>query len=354
MTDPGRLPSATTFVVWAPRHRGTRSAWLAAELGIDPPHYFPAAGGRGLRAAPGKYPAQLARTIGHLLRHRPRAIFAQSPPSFAAWTAAAWSLATGAAVVVDAHSDAFERGIWTRPGWITRAVARRAAAILVTDDHWAAIVRSWGGRPILVPNVPTALAPGTPPPLDAARPNVAVVNTWAPDEPLRAVIDAAGRLPEVAFHITGRSDRVAELGRAALPPNVRFTGFLDEPAYLGLLAAADAVVCLTTRDHTMQNGAAEAMSLGTPVVTSGWPILRSYFSRGTVHVAHDPAAIADGIARLLAEHAAYRSAILALRDEHRARWTDTKRAIVDRVNETLRRPATDRAAEVLAEGDLHR
>ena len=83
MTDAEALPRATTFVVWAPRHRGTRSAWLAAELGIDPPHYFPAAGGRGLRAAPGKYPAQLVRTIGHLLRRRPRAIFVQSPPSFA-------------------------------------------------------------------------------------------------------------------------------------------------------------------------------------------------------------------------------------------------------------------------------
>ena len=353
MTDPGGLPSATTFVVWAPRHRGTRSAWLAAELGIEAPHYFQAAGGRGMRAAPGKYPAQLVRTIGHLLRRRPRAIFVQSPPSFASWTAAAWSLATGAAVVIDAHSDAFERGIWTRPGWVTRAVARRATAILVTDEHWADIVRSWGGRPILVPNVPTVLAPGAPPPLDAVRPNVAVVNTWAPDEPLRAVVDAAERLPEVAFHVTGRSDRLAELGRG-LPSNVHFTGFLEETAYLGLLAAADAVVCLTTRDHTMQNGAAEAMSLGTPVVTSTWPILRSYFSRGTVHVDHEPGAIADGIAGLIAERAAYRSAILALRDEQRARWRDTKRAIVDRVNESLRRPKTDRAADVLAEGDLHR
>ena len=49
------------------------------------------------------------------------------------------------------------------------------------------------------------------------------------------------------------------------------------------------------------------MSLGTPVVTLTWPILRGYFSRGTVHVEHDPAAIADGIARLLAERSAYRS-----------------------------------------------
>ena len=126
---------------------------------------------------------------------------------------------------------------------MTRAVARRATAILVTDDHWAAMVRSWAAA-LLAPNVPTALfVPGEPPALDADRPNVAVVNTWAPDEPLRAVIDAAERLPEVAFHVTGRSDRLAELGRG-VPTTSASPGFLDEPAYLGLLAEADAVVCL--------------------------------------------------------------------------------------------------------------
>ncbi len=306
-------------------------------MGIAAPHYFAPSGGRGLRAAPFKYPWQLLRTIGHLLRNRPRVIFVQSPPSFAGWTAVAWAAATGAAVVIDAHSDAFERGIWTRPGWVTRTVARRATAILVTDEHWAAMVRASGGRPIVVANVPTSLEPGTAPPLDADRPNVAVVNTWAPDEPLHEVIEAAAAMPEVAFHVTGRSDRVTELGRA-VPDNVRFTDFLDEPAYLGLLAAADAVVCLTTRDHTMQNGAAEAMSLGTPIVTSDWPILRTYFSRGTVHVANAAPAIRDGLRRLLAEREAYRSAILGLRDEQCARWDDTRRELIERVHATLHSP----------------
>lgn len=325
-----RLPRSTTFIVWAPRHRGTRSAWLADELGIDDLHYLAPSAARGLRAAPMKYPAQLLGTTRLLVTKRPRAVFVQSPPSFAGWTAAAYAAATGAAVVVDAHSDAFERAIWTRPAWLNRRMAASVAAVLVTDEHWAEIVRDWGGRPILVPNVPAPLVPGTPPALDAARPNVVVVNTWAPDEPLLEVLAAADAMPDVAFHVTGRSDRVAGLGRP-IPDHVRFTGFLDESTYLGLVAAGDAVVCLTSRDHTMQNGAAEALTLGTPVVTSDWAILRSYFSRGTVHTDNTAPSIEAGLRRLLADRAKYRAEILDLRAERRSGWESTKAEVIEAV-----------------------
>lgn len=335
MRDAGAgLPRSTTFIVWAPRHRGTRSAWLAAELGIDDLQYLAPSAGRGLRAAPMKYPAQLLRTVRLLVGKRPRALFVQSPPSFAAWAAAAYAAATGAAVVVDAHSDAFERAIWTRPAWMNRRMAGSVAAVLVTDEHWARIVRGWGGRPILVPNVPSPLEPGPPPALDPERPNVVVVNTWAPDEPLLEVLAAADAMPDVAFHVTGRSDHVAGLGRP-IPDHVRFTGFLDEPAYLGLVAAADAVVCLTSRDHTMQNGAAEALTLGTPVVTSDWAILRSYFSRGTVHTDNTAASIEAGLRRLLGERESYREAIRDLRAERRRDWESTKAEVVAAVSHRL-------------------
>jgi glycosyltransferase involved in cell wall biosynthesis len=334
--DRPRLPAATTFLVWAPRHRGTRSGWLAAELGIDDLHYLAPSTGRGLRAAPLKYPIQLAQTARLLAAKRPRALFVQSPPSFAGWAAAGYAAATGAAVVIDAHSDAFERPIWTRPTWLSRRTAAQVAAILVTDEHWADMVREWGGNPIIVSNVPTRLTPGEPPPLDPHRPNVVVVNTWAPDEPLEAVLDAADAMPEVAFHVTGRDDRVASLGRT-IPPHVRFTGFLDEAAYLGLVAAADAVVCLTRRDHTMQNGAAEALMLGTPIVTSDWAILRTYFSRGTVHTDNSATSIQAGLSRLLAEREAYRSEIHLLHDERRRTWEESRAQIVEAVARRLHR-----------------
>lgn len=321
------------FLVWAPRHKGTRSAWLADSLGIADLRYLSTTHERGFRAAFRKYPRQLAATLRALMTRRPRVVFVQSPPSFAAWAAAAYGIATGAAVVVDAHSDAFERAIWTRPAWLTRLVARRVTATIVTNEHWASRIRGWGGVALTVPSIPTTFECGAPPPL-AEGANVAVVNTWAADEPLGAVLDAAVRLPGVTFHVTGRSDRVAALGRP-VPDNVRFTGFLAEDAYHGLLAASDAVVCLTTRDHTMQNGACEALSHGTPIVTSDWPVLRDYFSAGTAHVDNTASSIADGIATLLADGSTNRAAVRKLRDQRSAEWRELRHRLIGLIHDRL-------------------
>jgi glycosyltransferase involved in cell wall biosynthesis len=329
-----RLPTASLFIVWVPRHRGTRSAWLARELGIDDIRYFAPTRGRGLRAALSKYPPQFVATLKALIRWRPRVLFVQSPPSFAAWIGAFYAAATGAALVVDAHSDAFERQIWTRPRWLTKRVARTAATTIVTNDHWAEVVRSWGGIAMVVPSLPTHLSVGSSPRLGPGF-NVAVVNTWAADEPLIEVLAAADRLRQATFHVTGHDDRVAELD-VAVPPNVRFTGFLPEDDYHALLAAADAVVCLTTRDHTMQNGASEALSLSTPIVTSDWPVLRSYFSRGTVHVDNTAAGIEAGLRRLMERHADYRAGVRELAAERRREWELQRRQLIATVAARLR------------------
>jgi glycosyltransferase involved in cell wall biosynthesis len=166
--------------------------------------------------------------------------------------------------------------------------------------------------------------------------NVAVVATWASDEPVEAVFDAAARCPDATFHVTGRPP---DIGRYSgrIPANVRLTGFLEETAYNGLLAHADAVMCLTTRDHTMQNGAAEALYLGTPIITSDWAILREYFSRGTIHVDNSAEAIAAAVRRMQEEGPRYRVEVQALRDEIAERWRRDRALILDRVADQLRR-----------------
>ena len=327
------LPAPALFIVWAERHRGTRSAWLAESVGIEDLRYFAPTPRRGLRGAGRKYPAQLVATLAVLMRRRPRVVFVQSPPSFAAWVATLYGLMAGAAVVIDAHSDAFERGIWTRPAWLSRAVARRATATLVTNAHWADRVAGWGATAIQVPSIPTDFVAGDPPPMAGGH-NVAVINTWAADEPLNALLDAAAQLSDVTFHITGRSDRIPGLGRP-IPANVRFTGFLDEGMYHGLLRAADAVVCLTTRDHTMQNGACEALSHGTPIVTSDWEVLRDYFSAGTAHVDNSADGIVAGVRSILADVDGNRVAVRDLRARRSAEWERTRRSLIGLINDRI-------------------
>jgi glycosyltransferase involved in cell wall biosynthesis len=327
----------SAFVVWAPPDKGTRSAWLAAELGIPPPRYFAPTTRRGLGAALAKYPRQLVATLAMLARERPQVLFVQSPPSFAAWTAALYTAVARAALVIDAHSDAFQRH-WTRPRWLNALVARRAAATIVTNGHWAETVERMGGHAVVIPAVPTKLEVGEAPALEGF--NVVVVATWARDEPIEAVVEAARLCSEATFHITGRPREMGSDGDA-LPPNVRLTGFLPEPAYNALLANAGAVMCLTTRDHTMQNGAAEALYLGTPIITSDWPVLREYFPRGTIHVDNSPAQIADAVRRMMTEGERYRAELLALRDERRERWSSDRATILSSIDRQLRslRPA---------------
>jgi glycosyltransferase involved in cell wall biosynthesis len=305
---------------------------MASELGIDDLRFVGSVGS-GLDNPPLNYPAQLIRTLAVLLRHKPRAVFVQSPPSFAAWTIALYCAASGATFVIDAHSDAFGRARWTRPAWLNRCVARRALVTIVTNTYWAARVQSWGAEAMTIPTIPTDLVVGRAP---ARKPgiNVAVVNTWAADEPLEAVLEAARDLPEISFYVTGRSERAAGL-RDRIPSNVSFTGFLAQADYHALLAASDAVACLTTRDHTMQNGACEAMFLGTPILTSDWPVLREYFSGAAVYVDNTAAGIRDGLRDLSATVDEHRLEVGKVRVRRQREWEESRQALVDRVNARL-------------------
>jgi glycosyltransferase involved in cell wall biosynthesis len=314
------------FVVWGPAWKGARSAVLARALGLPGALYVDADWRRGLRSDPMKYPRRILRTLAALVRQRPRLLIVQSPPTPLTWLAALYGAITGAPYLIDAHSDAFQRRRWLRPRWLNQVVWRRALAVTVTDEAWAATLRAARARPIVVPDIPTDDPP--PPPVDLGDGfHVAVVNSGGRDEPLEATLEAAALVPEVTFHVTGRT-----LGReaavAAAPANVRFTGYLSPDAYTGLLASAGAVMCLTMRDHTMQRGACEALSLGRPIITSDWPLLRSYFAAGTVHVDNTAPGIAAGVRRLARDLDTYRAEIGELRTLRRTEWEERRRAIL--------------------------
>jgi glycosyltransferase involved in cell wall biosynthesis len=212
--------------------------------------------------------------------------------------------------------------LWTRPQWLYRRLARRAMATIVTNEHFAGIIRSWGGRALVVQDIPAEFPEGDYHREDAFT--VAVVNTFAEDEPLGEVLAAARDLEDVTFLVTGDPQRVV----AALPENVRFTGFLPDPDYYGLLRSSDAVMCLTTRDHTMQRGACEALSLGKPIITSDWPILSDYFSLGTVHVDNSTRGIRDGVVEMRRGLREYQRGIVELHERQLHQWEEARMALL--------------------------
>jgi glycosyltransferase involved in cell wall biosynthesis len=322
-------------LVWGPPSHGPRSRVLARELGL-PIRFMDVTARRGLLVAPYKYLAQTVATLRCLARERPRGILVQSPPSFAVLAVYLWSSRTGARYVVDAHSDAMDTPYWTRPRWLHRHLARRAAATVVTNEHYAQRLRSWGANALVIRDVPTTFEVGEPWP-DVGAFRIAVVNTFAADEPLSEVLEAARSLPDVEFRVTGSLRRAPDGLVVSAPPNVTFTGFLPDDRYYGLLSSSHAVMCLTTRDHTMQRGACEALSLGTPIITSRWPLLEEYFDRGAVHVVNDGAGIRAGIDEMRRRHAHYQQQVRELRSARRAEWREASDALRALLEGTERR-----------------
>lgn len=321
-------PPRVTYISWA--ESCSRSDHTARELGGSSHMVYVARLGSRATTIVFKYLAQWMQTARILRREQPDAVFVMTPPLVAAFPAFWYAWRHRRTVILDAHTAAFLHPRWRRLQWLQRALCRRAATTLVHTDRIAQIVRDAGGHTTLVPDVPVVF--DNPEPFD--RPAgfvVAVVCSFNYDEPLPAIFEAARMTPDVQFFMTGNPRHLAPDLRAELPSNVRLTGFLSTSAYGGLLARADVVLTLTTRDHTMLRGAYEAIYQGTPVIVSDWPTLRAAFTEGAVHVDNTATQIAWAIRAIAAEPERYRAAAKRSRDQKQCRWQTTLAAIQSRI-----------------------
>lgn len=305
-------------VSWAPYSR--RSEMFARELNGDLRciHYlrfqYPL-------HAPLKYALQAFRTWMVLMQERPDAVHVQTPPFICGLVVYLYCRLTGARYVFEYHSAAFGRAWdWALP--IQRFLARNAAANIVTNQHWADVMRSWGAEPLVMFDPFLDLPEGKPFPMSPGF-NVAFVSTFADDEPVEAVLAAAAQTPDIHFYITGDKRKKPPAFFANAPANVTFTGFLDPNGeYLGLLRAADAVMVLTTRDHTLQLGGCEAVAVGKPLITSEWAYLHEVFRKGAVFAANTPEGIRDGVLAMRAGHEELAQEIAAFRRESQGEWNE--------------------------------
>ncbi len=309
----------TLFLVWGPPSHGPRSQVFARELGIRELHFLQVTARRGFLSALFKYPLLAARTLGLLLRKRPRLVFVQSPPGLAVLFVSLYCLLSGSRYIVDAHSAALLLPYWTHPRWFWALPARSALTTIVTNEHFAQMLANWNARALVLRDIPTTFPDGAPYPLNGSF-NVTVVNTFSDDEPLEQVLQAAQGMEGVRFYITGKVSRAnPDLVKGA-PANVNFTDFLSTEQYYALMRGSHAVMCLTTRDHTMQRGACEALSLGRPIVTSHWPLLREYFHQGTVHVDNTSDGIRQGVHEMKTNYETYLRDIREMQVSQQAEW----------------------------------
>jgi len=303
------------FIVWHPYSR--RGQLLSEKLGLK--LYLVHTLKRRYFLAPIRYLLQTAKTLSVLAREKPRLVFVQNPPIFAAIVVYIYARLWKARYIIDSHTGGLLVPWWKWSLPIHAFLSRRAITTIVTNEHLKAMVDSWGVSSFIIGDIPTTFPQSKPFPLNGKF-NIAVINTFSPDEPLEEVLEAAVSLPEVQFYVTGNPIRAKKSLFQNKPANVKFTGFLSDKEYFGLLRAAQAVMVLTTRNHTMQRGACEAVSLGKPIITSNWPLLREYFDKGTIHVDNSAQHIQEAVIRMQKERKTLGDEILILQQERWQEW----------------------------------
>lgn len=304
------------FVTWI-EHRRTRE--ICAALSMELVELVTRK--RGLA----RYAELVPRTIANLRERKPRTLLVQSPSLVLALLCLMLRPALGHRLVVDAHNEAVipykNKSRLIR--WLTDLVNRRADLVIVTNRQLADHITKLGTRCVVLPDrMPQA--PALPP---AGRPaaadvfDVAVIATYAADEPVEAIFEAAREAGDpFRFHVTGNPAKLDARVRALAPPNVRFTGFLEDTDFWSLLRDCDVVMDLTLADNCLVCGAYEALAVGTPLILSGNAASRELFAESACHVDNTPRAIAAALRDVRERHQQLRANVLTVRERMTAQW----------------------------------
>jgi hypothetical protein len=245
-----------------------------------------------------KHPVLVIKTLQILRKERPGIIICQSPPITCAFIAMvykylfAWM--SKPKILIDVHTGAISRP-WSKN--VSRLIMKNASAnIVINEEQQNHLIQNYQIRPVVledpIPDFTDIL-------LSAKKQegykleqkaifNVAVISSFAHDEPLQAVFDAASKLPDVYFYTTGDIKNADKKLLIKKSDNVIITGFLDYSTYVDLLRKVDVIMDLTTDKKSIVAGAYEAVALEQPLITSDWIPLRRYFNKGTVYINNSP------------------------------------------------------------------
>jgi glycosyltransferase involved in cell wall biosynthesis len=317
-------------VVWAPHERRTDMFAQQLHARVYFVHYLSF---KRPWIAPFKYVLQFFKTMQILFTERPRYIYVTNPPFFAAMCAWLYGLVSGSKYIMDTHPPALYGRKWAWSVPIQRFFAKQAFLNITDQDRWVRLFESWGARGLTLENPPK----NPPAPEAGMTPKVGefhvlVVNTFAEDEPVQPVLDAAAALPDVHFHITG------DLAKAApylekKPANVEFTGYLKGMGYWGHLYRANAIMVLTTFPYSLLGGAQEGVLIDKPLILSRQPVLEEYFTKGTVFVENTAESLMDGVKQARQNESTLIAEIGVLREEQATRWEANFQKLTDLIKQ---------------------
>jgi hypothetical protein len=150
--------------------------------------------------------------------------------------------------------------------------------------------------------------------------NIAVISSFAQDEPISNVLEAAPQLPNIFFYITGNKTNMPKYLLKKKPANVTFTGFLEYEEYTSLLKFVDAIMVLTDREENMLSGAYDAVSIEKPLISYDSKTIRRYFSKGTIYINNSPSEMKEAIILVQAKKESLIDDIRKLKIQRKKEW----------------------------------
>jgi hypothetical protein len=206
---------------------------------------------------------------------------------------------------------------------VQRALARPALVNIVDQERYKVLFESWGARAVILQRPPADIV--LPEPKLHSSGNlleITVVNTFAPDEPLESIYQAARRLTNVHFYILGDTKLAPSGILDNVPENVSFTGYLLGDDYWQRIVSSNAIMSLTTYPYSLLAGAQDGMLAGVPLIISRQPVLTDYFTSGTVFIENTPDSIVEGVKQIRHRERDLRREISELAAEKRQLWKD--------------------------------
>jgi Glycosyltransferase Family 4 len=252
-----------------------------------------------------RHPLLFLKTLQILRKEKPQVIICQSPPITCAFIAMVYknlfSWMSKPKIVIDAHTGAISRP-WFKK--VSRLIMKHASVnIVINKEQQDYLIHDYEIKPIVLED---AIPDFTDILLSAKKQggyriekkatfNVAVISSFAFDEPLQTVFDAASDLPDVYFYVTGDKKNANKQLLARKSDNVVITGFLDYNMYVDLLEKVDVIMDLTTDKTSIVAGAFEAVALEKPLIISDWMPLRRHFNKGTLYTNNSSGDIKEAI-----------------------------------------------------------
>jgi hypothetical protein len=195
------------------------------------------------------------------------------------------------------------------------------------------MVTAMGGNSILIPEVVGTISYQKNCSISLSLPCVLVVSSFASDEPVQLLLEAARALPHVTFFFTGDHRNFIAL-TDQVAPNVVLLGYLDRDTYLTYVQETTAILTLSTRSHIMQMAAEEALCMHRPLITNHSPILEEVFQKGAVFTTLDLDTLCSAITRAIS-----RSDSLSAEMAELARERQTRLAgVVSQISANARQP----------------